>query len=309
MNDAYNIKDKMYGCLYGHAIGDALGLISEFLSKPEIELRYPEGISAYLNNKGIWEDDDTNQMLCILDELIENRGIIPKDLAGRLNYWLITDGRGCGSLVYQVINHHEFLENPYKAAYDRWILSGKEAAPNGGIMRTSVIGLIPTGVEKNAEAACKVTHYDSRCVGSCVIVSMIIYNLVWNNYQLSYEEIKSIAEKYDERIVEWIEMAYQSEDIAHLDLDESHSIGYTLRTLSAALWCYWHARTFEEGLLTIVNEGGDADTNAAVACAILGAKYGYNSIPEYYITNLYNEDIYRTKVNKFISIAVKENNR
>ncbi len=26
MNDAHNIKDKMFGCLYGQAIGDALGL-------------------------------------------------------------------------------------------------------------------------------------------------------------------------------------------------------------------------------------------------------------------------------------------
>lgn len=33
MNDVRNIKDKMFGCLYGHAIGDALGLGSEFMNK------------------------------------------------------------------------------------------------------------------------------------------------------------------------------------------------------------------------------------------------------------------------------------
>lgn len=36
------------------------------------------------------------------------------------------------------------------------------------------------------------------------------------------------------------------------------------------------------GALAVVNVGGDADTNAAVACAILGAKYGYQAIPKKY---------------------------
>ena len=46
--------------------------------------------------------------------------------------------------------------------------------------------------------------------------------------------------------------------------------------------------SFEEGLLSVVNEGGDADTNGAIACAILGAKFGFSSIPEYYIDDLHN---------------------
>lgn len=86
-----------------------------------------------------------------------------------------------------------------------------------------------------------------------------------------------------------------------LDLDEPYSMGYTLRTLSAALWCYWHSPSFEEGLFSVVNEGGDADTNAAVACAILGAKFGYDVIPKYYIENLYNEPMYRNVVQNFIN--------
>ena len=36
----------------------------------------------------------------------------------------------------------------------------------------------------------------------------------------------------------------------------------------------------------MVHAGGDADTNAAVACAILGAKYGYSSIPQEYVEGL-----------------------
>lgn len=305
MADRIFIKNKMLGCLYGQAIGNALGILSELLSKKEIKNIYPDGISSYRYDKGVWEDDDTNQMLCVMDELCENRRIIPQSLAKKLDYWLETDGRGCGNLVYQVIRHRDFLINPFQAAYDRWNLSNREAAPNGGIMRTSVIGLTPDNVENNAVTACKVTHYDPRCIGSCVIASSIIHNLVWNDKEQTYDEIKAIAQKYDERICEWVDMAYNW-NLSDLNLDGPEGIGYTLRTLAASLWCYWHVKSFEEGLLAIVNEGGDSDTNAAIACAILGAKFGYDSIPVYYIDNLHNEEVYRGKVNKFISSVLNE---
>ena len=53
---------------------------------------------------------------------------------------------------------------------------------------------------------------------------------------------------------------------------------------------YWHAKSFEDGLLAVVNAGGDADTNAAVACAILGAKFGFNVIPIEYVDGLRNKE-------------------
>ena len=49
---------------------------------------------------------------------------------------------------------------------------------------------------------------------------------------------------------------------------------------------------FESVDCKLVNAGGDADTNAAVACAILGAKYGFDSIPTEYVEGL----IYRDKL-------------
>ena len=83
-------------------------------------------------------------------------------------------------------------------------------------------------------------------------------------------------------------------------LDDENSMGYTLRTLGASLWAYWHATSYKEGILKIVLSGGDADTNAAVAGAILGAKFGICHIPEewkdglLYASMLYNkvQDLY-----------------
>lgn len=41
------LRDRMAGCLYGQAVGDALGLGTEFLSKDEISKYYPQGLSRY----------------------------------------------------------------------------------------------------------------------------------------------------------------------------------------------------------------------------------------------------------------------
>ena len=156
-------------------------------------------------------------------------------------------------------------------------------------MRTSVVGLFPKAVEECAANICRLTHYDPRCVGSCVIVSLLIHSLVYEGKGLSYHQIIDLARKYDDRIIEYVDLSLDT-DISVLELQDKDSVGYTLRCLAAGLWAYWHAKSFVEGLLAIVRAGGDADTNAAVACAILGAKFGYGTIPTEYIDGLIYKD-------------------
>lgn len=298
----------MRGCLYGQAIGDALGLGSEFMSKDEVIKNYPDGLK-YFNQiiqdthrrrwaKGAWTDD-TDMMLCILDGF-ENGKFNILRIASNFKDWFNGTPMGIGNHTYKVLCMGDYVDRPEMCAKLWWDLSRQKSASNGALMRTSVVGLAKDGIEEQAESICKLTHYDSRCVGSCVIAASIIHNLVWHDRQLSYAEIKDIAQRYDSRILEWIDAAYNSSDISMLDLDETNSIGYTLRTLSAALWCYWHSPTFIDGLLSVVNEGGDADTNGAIACAILGAKFGYMSIPHYYIEDLHNKYIYDDKITSFL---------
>lgn len=299
----------MLGCLYGQAIGDALGLGTEFLNKSEVKKYYPNGLSRYEDiiqdahrrrwPKGAWTDD-TDMMLCIL-EGYEKDGFNIRKVAQNFKDWADGEPMGIGSHTFKVLAMSDYVEKHDDCSRLWWELSRKTSAANGALMRTSVVGLSGKGIETQSVDICKLTHYDPRCEGSCVIATSIIHALVWENRELTYDEIKSIGDRYDNRIAEWIDLAYQNDDISALDLDESHSIGYTLRTLAAALWCYWHANSFEEGLLAVVNEGGDADTNAAISCAILGAKYGYDAIPRYYIENLYNCLYYKTQIEKLIS--------
>ena len=48
------------------------------------------------------------------------------------------------------------------------------------------------------------------------------------------------------------------------------------------------ARTFYEGIFNTVRLGGDCDTNAAIAGALLGAKFGFTDIPSYWIDAVKN---------------------
>ena len=72
-----------------------------------------------------------------------------------------------------------------------------------------------------------------------------------------------------------------------------------------ALWAYRHATSFVDGLLAVVNAGGDADTNAAVACAILGAKYGYSSIPTEYIKGFLYKETFDKTIDSLLNICIK----
>ncbi|MBR6000271.1 MAG: ADP-ribosylglycohydrolase family protein, partial [Oxalobacter sp.] len=45
MNDT--IADRIKGCLFGQAIGDALGLGTEFMSQKDIQNYYPNGFTDY----------------------------------------------------------------------------------------------------------------------------------------------------------------------------------------------------------------------------------------------------------------------
>ena len=67
-----------------------------------------------------------------------------------------------------------------------------------------------------------------------------------------------------------------------LDLEESKAIGFTYKAMGAALWAV-RCQSFEQAISAIVREAGDADTNAIVAGAVLGAKLGMSAIPARWI--------------------------
>ena len=61
---------------------------------------------------------------------------------------------------------------------------------------------------------------------------------------------------------------------------EQKLIGHTLLAMQVGLWSAVTPLGFESALRQIVEAGGDADTNGAVAGAVLGARYGASEIPQ-----------------------------
>jgi ADP-ribosylglycohydrolase len=300
------LSNQCKGVIYGQAVGDALGLGTEFLSKSQVTEYYPQGLNNYSqiiqdHHRRRWAigdwTDDTDQMLCILDSLIAKKKIDIFDVANRIYSWSVNGGMGIGRLVLSVIYSEGFLVNPQAAAETAWEKTARRAAPNGGIMRTSILGVWEyqdvNKVKLNAENVCAITHYDPRCVGSCVALCVAISLLLQGG--TDFEEIitRTIAEisGYDERVTEYLELA-KTASLQAFDLDEglnpgeSGRIGYTLKAMGASFWALKHANSFQEGLLQIIHEGEDADTNGAVAGSLLGAKFGFSSIPHEWVDGL-----------------------
>lgn len=78
--------DRLKGCIYGQAIGDALGLGSEGMTDEDMACYYPNGLHHYSEIvqdrhrkrwiRGDWTDD-TDMMLCIAHAVIEDKGVNP----------------------------------------------------------------------------------------------------------------------------------------------------------------------------------------------------------------------------------------
>jgi ADP-ribosylglycohydrolase len=318
-----NVEDRIRGAVYGQAVGDALGLGTEFLTKKGVREYYPQGLKDYDQiiqdqhrrrwKEGSWTDD-TDQMLCILDSLIEKKDVEIQDIAHRLYRWASGGGMGLGRTVRAVLSSPGFLEDPHAAACGVWEQSGQRAAANGGVMRTSILGVWdyrdPSRVRKNAAAVCRITHFDPRCVGSCVIICLTISSLLSGVTDVSelirqaYEE----ADSHDERIGAYLDKAQKS--LEALELDEGFDpetgkngkIGYTLKAMGSALWALKNATSFEDGLSRVIHEGGDADSNGAVAGAVLGAFFGYPEIPRRLVLHLRNKKKIESRVEKLIQL-------
>lgn len=291
------LNDRIYGTLFGQAIGDALGLAAEGMSCEQIAAAYPNGVNSYADiiqddfrkrwARGEWTDD-TCQMLCILDSLLERRTVDPNDIAARFVGWFHHDGRGIGRHTYNILRTPQYAQRPYEISEFFWKFSRCHSAPNGALMRTCITGIWDyrdeAAVYENTENICRLTHFDPRCVGSCVIVAHIIRCELLGR-PVAESDLLALGARYTPEIEDFVRIGCQPE-IEKLRLDDPDTRGYTLRTLAAGLWAYNFGTDFRSTIQTLIAAGGDTDTNCAVAGALLGARMGYAALPEDWVHGL-----------------------
>jgi ADP-ribosylglycohydrolase len=308
--------DWVRGCIFGQALGDAVGLATEYLSEPAVQAAYGEGPIPFPNNRwnfhntrwmlGDWTDD-TDQLICILDAFLETGDgqIDPLRFARRLHGWMnegfreLGDwiGVGTGDTVRAVVSSPYFRADPRAAARAIWEQSGRRLASNGAVMRAAVVGCLHgkdhAAVAADAETICRVTHAEPRCVLSCVAVAVASaasgqpspggpprWDAVLAEVKASWGGVDAPAECKEEGL-----KYLEPPSLVALGLDEPDRIGYTFKTMGAAFWGLSQvmraggAGSFERMIDAIVRQGGDADTNAAVAGALAGCHLGFAALP------------------------------
>ncbi|CAB4030974.1 Hypothetical predicted protein [Paramuricea clavata] len=272
--------------------------------------------------QGDWTDD-SDQMILILQTLLERDGQFDKMLfANKMLTWCRkgfpelgdSGGMGRGMTTVKVLEHPDYLTDPHQAAHDIWVKSGYFVAPNGGVMRTSILGTmqyhdLPKVIE-NTKNACKVTHADPRCVASCVAVTMAIALTLQGKYKMKsgeydVDEITKEAHATAEQELEKNEHkkelhAYMFEkNVQNLKLGES--IGYTFKCLGAGFWAF-KQKNFRTAIQELTMEAGDADTNCAVAGALLGCKVGYHKLPESWVSGLAYRDWLDAHIDRYLKL-------
>ena len=105
-------EDKLKGVFFGQAIGDALGLGTEFMTKAEIRRHYPHGLNDYSQiiqdyhrsrwEKGSWTDD-TDMMLCIAESIVKNKEVNLADIAQNFKQWFLQNPMGIGRHTYKLL--------------------------------------------------------------------------------------------------------------------------------------------------------------------------------------------------------------
>nr|DAL91232.1 MAG TPA: ADP-ribosylglycohydrolase [Caudoviricetes sp.] len=105
MSTTYNCvhydRDLMRSCIYGLAVGDALGVPYEFRERGTFECTGMVGDGTHKQYAGTWSDD-TSMALCICAS-IKRLGIINMaDIAYRFRQWLEHGDYTCDGRVFDV---------------------------------------------------------------------------------------------------------------------------------------------------------------------------------------------------------------
>lgn len=197
---------KLLGTIIGSALGDTIGLYTEFLSASVAEKLYPSRRFSLLPTPtpfhadghrdrfatAAWTDDTDHALLLLLSYLhtCGDLDALPTDFASRLAIWS-TQGLRCldrlpvgmGKTISLAVYDPNFPSDPEAVALKLWFRTGRRAAANGSLMRTHPLGLmtVPLSCEAAFEYAARLsrtTHPDPRCVVACCAVVAIIRGIL-----------------------------------------------------------------------------------------------------------------------------------
>lgn len=271
--------DRIIGTLQGGAVGDALGVPYEYGS------RRLDGEPAMLGGglggyaPGQWSDD--TEMASVIARVAATGA----DLRTEAALDAVADGfvgwyRGgpadVGSQTATVLSGQE--PGPGSAARLRAAATAVHrrtgrSGGNGSLMRTGPVALAhlgdPAAIVTAARAVSELTHHDPQAGDACVLWCLAIDHAIATGRVDVRVGLSHLSDDEGRRWDALLDTAERSGPAAFAGIN-----GWVVAALQGAWAAVAGAADAEAGVLAAVRGGGDTDTVAAIAGALLGAAYG-----------------------------------
>lgn len=279
--------DRIRGGLLGLATGDALGAPLEGTDRAVAEAAIRDGLA--MTGGGSWEagetTDDTAMALALAESIAEWGLLDVDDLARRYIAWATSDGKGIGRTTHQALVGANDAADARVRALAHYEAIGL-AAGNGTVMRAAPIGLVARASAEAVKAAARdaeLTHADpaARVASESLCAALVTLRDVGDPLAAAQTQAQS-----DQRVAEAVGLVVSRDAAAIGELAGSEEMGACWTTLAVALYALVVIDDYERGVSWAIGLGGDTDTNAAVAGALLGARHGVESIPTRWLDRL-----------------------
>ena len=279
------------GALLGLVAGNQLGVPTELLGTPEaIRKAFPNGVLDLTPPpKNSPYDDDAAMALLLGESLLASRDFDASDVARRWLKWMKVDGRGIGLTTKRALTLIERGKEPFEAGRLANQENPGRSAGNGSVMRCIPVALryhdnIDRLIRVSTQQAA-ITHADERCTWGAAAVNLAARELLHGNIYFIDEVLHRISDRAPRALRDAIHRVPRERE-ADLPIAVVGEAGYVVHCVEIAFWFVTHDRTLEEALIALAQAGGDTDTNAAVAGALLGARYGEVALPPRWIDQL-----------------------
>ncbi|MDW8467738.1 MAG: ADP-ribosylglycohydrolase family protein [Burkholderiales bacterium] len=257
---------RAQACVLGQAIGDSLGSLVEFQDARAIAKAYPQGVRD-LADGGTWgtiagqPTDDTELALALARAILRAGRYDAEAALAAYRAWLASRPFDLGATT-------------------RAALAGRpdpESQANGSLMRVSPIGVWAAGdparAAEAARADSRLTHPNPVCVEACAgFAAAIAAGIASGDREAMLVAALAHSSGAAREAIERGAAGDSPRDFLSQQ-------GRVLIALQNAFRQLRHAADFESAIVATVAEGGDTDTNAAIAGALAGAFWGRDAIP------------------------------
>ena len=277
--------DRAKGCLFGQVIGDNLGSLVEFRKEQEIARLYPDGV-ADLSGGGQWDllagqaTDDSELALTLARALLETGSYDPEVVAAAYGEWYASDPFDVGTTTEWAFSAAAEADEGSKAEAASSQADARSQS-NGSLMRVSPIGIwarLPEMADRFGREDSLMSHPNNVCVDACGVYAAAIAEGIRSGDRSAMFQIARGYARTEE-VTAVLALAGQGQEPE----DYWSDMGWVLIALQNAFCRLKRDENVEAALVATVGKGGDTDTNAAIAGALLGAADGLRAFPRRWV--------------------------